>query len=173
MRSHCSQSFGDSAVTSPNRLWKVLAFMAAIFAISAVKIGTEQSWGQRIAAVQNDSIESLADTVMKMWFSKDFHQRAPEKLSLYRTMLARTYPAGYLACCEALRDADFTARAANKDIPTLFIAGDQDGSTPSALVQSSARLVPGSRFQVISGSAHILCVENPDTYVQLLKTFAK
>jgi 3-oxoadipate enol-lactonase len=140
---------------------------------SAVKIGTEQSWGQRIAAVQNDGIESLADTVMKMWFSPDFHQRAPEKLSLYRTMLARTYPVGYLACCEALRDADLTAQAANIDIPTLFIAGDQDGSTPSALVQSSARLVPGSRFEVIDGSAHIPCVENPDAYVQLLKTFAK
>jgi 3-oxoadipate enol-lactonase len=140
---------------------------------SAVKIGTEQSWGQRITAVQNSGIESLADTVMKMWFSPEFHRRAPEKLSLYRTMLARTYPAGYLACCEALRDADLTAQAANIDIPALFIAGDQDGSTPAALVESSARLFSGSVFEVIAGAAHIPCVENPDAYVQLLKTFAK
>jgi 3-oxoadipate enol-lactonase len=33
---------------------------------SALKIGTEQSWGQRIAAVQNNGIESLADAIMKM-----------------------------------------------------------------------------------------------------------
>jgi 3-oxoadipate enol-lactonase len=140
---------------------------------SAVKIGTEHSWGQRIAAVQNGGIESLADSVMKMWFSPEFHQREPEKLSLCRTMLARTHPAGYLACCEALRDSDLTEQAANIDIPTLFIAGDQDGSTPSALVQSSALLVPGSRFEVINGSAHIPCVEKPNEYAHLLKTFAK
>ncbi len=139
---------------------------------SAVKIGNEQSWGQRISAVQNGGIESLADGIMKMWFAPEFHQRAPEELSLYRTMLARTYPAGYLACCEALRDADFTTHAAGIKIPTLFIAGDQDGSTPAALVESSARLVPGSRFEVIAGAAHIPCVERPTQYTQLLRSFA-
>jgi 3-oxoadipate enol-lactonase len=138
---------------------------------SAVKIGTEQSWGQRITAVQIGGIESLADNIMKMWFSPDFHQRAPEKLSLYRTMLARTYSAGYLACCEALRDADFTTEAAKIDVPTLFIGGDNDGSTPPALVESSSRLVPGSRFELIAGAAHIPCVEKPKEYMQLLKSF--
>ena len=139
---------------------------------SAVKIGTEQSWGQRIAAVEANGIESIADTVMKMWFSPDFHQREPEKLSIYRTMLARTHTAGYLACCEALRDADFTSQAASIGVPTLFIGGDRDGSTPTALVESSARLVPGSRFEVIAGAAHIPCVEAPDKFVQLLTDFA-
>jgi 3-oxoadipate enol-lactonase len=139
---------------------------------SAVKIGTEQSWGQRIATVQKDGIENLADTVMKMWFSPEFHQRAPDKLSLYRTMLARTHPAGYLACCEALRDADFTTEAAKIDVPTLFIGGDNDGSTPSALVESSSRMIPASRFELIAGAAHIPCVEKPKEYAQLLRSFA-
>jgi 3-oxoadipate enol-lactonase len=140
---------------------------------SAVKIGTEQSWGQRISVVQNGGIESLADTVMKMWFSPKFHQLEPEKLSIYRTMLARTHTAGYLACCEALRDADFTMQAKNITVPALFIAGGQDGSTPPALVESSARLVFDSRFEIIDRAAHIPCVENPDRYVRLLRTFAE
>lgn len=139
---------------------------------SAVKIGTEQSWGQRIAAVQNGGIEGLADTVMKMWFSPEFHQRQPEKLSIYRTMLARTHTAGYLACCEALRDADFTSQAAAIDVPTLFVGGDHDGSTPVALVESSSRLIPGSRFEVMTGAAHIPCVEQPANFSQLLADFA-
>jgi 3-oxoadipate enol-lactonase len=139
---------------------------------SAVKIGTEQSWGQRIAAVQNSGIESLADTVMKMWFSPEFHQRAPETLSLYRAMLARTYQAGYLACCEALRDADFTSQAAQINVPTLFIGGGNDGSTPPALVESSSHLVANSRFELIAGAAHIPCVEKPKEFTQLLRNFA-
>jgi 3-oxoadipate enol-lactonase len=139
---------------------------------SAVKIGTEQSWGQRIAAVQNGGIEGLADTVMKMWFSPEFHQRQPEKLSIYRTMLARTHTAGYLACCEALRDADFTSKAADIDVPTLFVGGDHDGSTPVALVESSSRLIPGSRFEVMTGAAHIPCVEQPANFSKILADFA-
>jgi 3-oxoadipate enol-lactonase len=139
---------------------------------SAVKIGNEQSWGQRIAAVQSSGIESLADTVMKMWFAPQFHQNTPEELALYRTMLARTYPAGYIACCEALRDADLKAQAANIRVPTLFIAGEHDGSTPVALVESSARLVANSRFKIVDGAAHIPCVEKSEEYVGLLRNFA-
>jgi 3-oxoadipate enol-lactonase len=139
---------------------------------SAVKIGTEQSWGQRITAVQNGGIESLADTVMKMWFSPEFHQHEPEKLSIYRTMLARTYPAGYLACCEALRDADFSGSAQNIQVPTMLIAGTHDGSTPPALVEASANLIPSSRFELVEGVAHIPCVERPDLFASLLRDFA-
>jgi 3-oxoadipate enol-lactonase len=140
---------------------------------SAVKIGNEQSWGQRISTVQSGGIESLADGIMKMWFAPEFHQRAPEQVTLYRTMLSRTNLAGYIACCEALRDSDFTVQAARINIPTLFIAGDHDGSTPAALVESSARLVPGSRFEVINGAAHIPCVEKPDDFARLLRNFVK
>jgi pimeloyl-ACP methyl ester carboxylesterase len=73
-------------------------------------------------------------------------------------MLARTSPGGYIACCEALRDADLTAQAAQINIP--------------ALVESSARLVPGSRFEKIGSAAHIPCVERPTDYAHLLKNFA-
>jgi 3-oxoadipate enol-lactonase len=140
---------------------------------SAVKIGNDESWEKRIAAVKSSGIESLADGIMKMWFAPEFHQRAPEELALYRTMLARSDAAGYIACCEALRDADLTAQAAGIAVPALFIAGDQDGSTPAALVESSARLVPGSRFSLIVGAAHIPCVEKPDEYARLIMKFAK
>jgi 3-oxoadipate enol-lactonase len=164
-------SVGGLIVQSLNHLRPDLVSKLVI-SNSAVKIGTQQSWGQRIAAVQNSGIESLADTVMKMWFSREFHQCVPEKLSLYRTMLARTNTAGYLACCEALRDADFTSQAANIDVPTLFIGGDSDGSTPPALVESSSRLVLGSHFELIAGAAHIPCVEKPRVYSHLLRGFA-
>jgi 3-oxoadipate enol-lactonase len=77
-----------------------------------------------------------------------------------------------LACCEALRDADFTSQAAKIDVPTLFVGGDNDGSTPPALVESSSRLVADSHFELIAGAAHIPCVEKPMEYAQLLRSFA-
>ena len=139
---------------------------------SAVKIGTAQSWNQRISAVENAGIESLADAIMKMWFSPQFHQKSASELSIYRTMLARTYAPGYIACCEALRDADFTGLAKDIKVPTLFIAGEHDGSTPVALVENSSRMVKGRAFKIIPGAAHIPCVEMPEEYVCLVRNFA-
>lgn len=139
---------------------------------SAVKIGTHDSWSERIATVQTAGIESFADSVMKKWFSPEFHRTQPQQLSLWRNMLARAYPAGYIACCEALRAANYTAVAKHISVPSLFIAGEVDGSTPVDLVQSSARLVPNSRFELIKGAAHIPCVEKPVEYATILRAFA-
>jgi 3-oxoadipate enol-lactonase len=86
-------------------------------------------------------------------------------------MLARTHAAGYLASCEALRDADFTSSARNIKVPTMVIAGTHDGSTPPALVEASASLIPGSRFELVEGVAHIPCVEKPDLFASLLCDF--
>ena len=140
---------------------------------SAVKIGNEQSWGHRISAVRSGGLDGLADGIMKMWFSPSFHENSPDQLSLYRSMLARTNPDGYLACCEALRDADFAGKAADIAIPTMFIGGSNDGSTPATLVESSSQLVPNSRFKLIEDAAHIPCVEKPDDYAALLREFAE
>jgi 3-oxoadipate enol-lactonase len=71
-----------------------------------------------------------------------------------------------------LRDADFTAKAKDINVPTLFIAGTYDGSTPPALVEASAGHVPGSIFKLIKGVAHIPCVEQPEAYASLLQEFA-
>ena len=56
-------------------------------------------------------------------------------------------------------------------MPTLCIAGDQDGSTPPELVRSLADLIPGARYEVIEGTAHIPCIEAPGAYAALIRGF--
>ena len=86
-------------------------------------------------------------------------------------MLVRTSEQGYLACCEAIRDADFTSDAANISVPVLCIGGEHDGSTPPALVQDLAVHIPTARFELIKGVAHLPCIEQPETYAKLITTF--
>jgi 3-oxoadipate enol-lactonase len=138
---------------------------------SAVKIGTQESWNARIAAVQANGIGSIADNIMKVWYSPAFHARAPEQVALSRAMLARTDLAGYVACCEALREVDYTAKAASIKVPTLFLGGVSDGSTPPALVEAASKFVPGAKFHLLQDCAHIPCVEQPLEMARLLKEF--
>lgn len=138
---------------------------------TASRIGTADLWRDRIGALERGGIEAVADGVMQRWFTAAF--RAPENAALdgYRTMLVRQPLDGYIATCAALRDADFTEAAGRIAAPTLCIAGDQDGSTPPDVVLTLARQVPNARYEVIAGSGHIPCVEQPAVLAQMIKDF--
>ncbi|MCY1237827.1 3-oxoadipate enol-lactonase [compost metagenome] len=86
-------------------------------------------------------------------------------------MLVRQPVTGYVATCAAIRDADYTEAAARIAVPTLCVVGDQDGSTPPDVVLTTARLIPGARYEVIRDAGHIPCVENPEALTAVLRAF--
>jgi pimeloyl-ACP methyl ester carboxylesterase len=91
----------------------------------------------------------------------------------YKNMLERTPPLGYIKTCEAIRDADLTEIASAIKIPSLCIVGSEDRSTLPDEVRNLADLIKGSRFEVIQGSGHIPCVDNPKIVSKLIIDFLK
>ena len=138
---------------------------------SAARIGTSQMWQERIDILQAGGIEALADTIMERWFSKDFRTNCHEELAGWRNMLTRTPLAGYIGCSAAIADTDYTESTAKIDLPTMLIAGDEDGSTPPELMRGTADLIEGSRFELIDNAGHLPCVEQPEEYARLLGEF--
>ncbi len=84
-------------------------------------------------------------------------------------MLVRSPKQGYLAACGALKRADLRPFAGAIAVPTLCLVGEEDGSTPVALVRETADLIDGSRFEVIAGAGHIPGIEKPDATAELLR----
>ncbi|KAA3498062.1 3-oxoadipate enol-lactonase [Rhizobium rhizogenes] len=146
---------------------------ALILSNTAHRIGTADMWNARIDKVTSDGLASLVDPVMERWFTPAFHQPDNAAYAGARNMLSQQPEAGYSGTCAAIRDADFTRQAASIAVPTLCVAGDQDGSTPPALVQSLADLIPASRFITIAGCGHIPCLEQPLAYTQAAGIFLK
>ena len=144
---------------------------AMVISNTAPKIGTKEMWDERIAAVRNGGVEALADAIMERWFSKSF--RATPDLALWRNMLVRQPAEGYIGCSAAIAGTDFYTTTASLTLPTLAIAGSEDGSTPPDLVRETADLVKGSRFELIRGAGHIPCVEKPREYAEILTAFLK
>jgi 3-oxoadipate enol-lactonase len=138
---------------------------------TAAKVGTTDSWNARIATVREKGIEAIADGVMKVWFTPDFQTKRAADLAGYRNMLVRHPVEGYNATCVALRDADLTADAPKIKVPTLVVVGDQDGSTPPALVKATADLIAGAQFDIIRGCGHLPCIEQPGRLAELLAGF--
>jgi 3-oxoadipate enol-lactonase len=138
---------------------------------TAHKIGTTESWNARIAAVEANGLESIADNVMKLWFTAAFRSPSNAEFAGCRTMLVRTPVAGYVGTCAALRDADLTESSRALKVPVLCIAGDQDGSTPPDLVRSTADLIRGAEFRMVADAGHIPCVEQPAAVTALIRQF--
>ncbi|RMD92533.1 MAG: 3-oxoadipate enol-lactonase [Alphaproteobacteria bacterium] len=142
---------------------------AMVLSNTAAKIGTREMWEERINAVREGGIEALADAVMERWFSRAF--RTTPELEAWRNMLTRQPAEGYIGCSAAISGTDFFTSTAGLTLPTLAIAGSEDGSTPPDLVRETAALIPHSHFEIIRGAGHLPCVEKPRDYARLLTAF--
>ncbi len=136
---------------------------------TAARIGTDALWDARIATVLRDGMEPLADGVMERWFGRDF--RATPGLALWRERFCATPPEGYAGCSAAIRGTDLFTPTSGLRLPTLAIAGSEDGATPPDLVRETADLIPGSRFELIARAGHLPPVEAPEAYARLLAGF--
>ena len=142
---------------------------AMVLSNTAAKIGNTDMWDARIADVQSGGIEKLADAVMERWFSEAF--RATPELELWRNMLTRQEDQGYMGCSAAISGTDFYTTTSGLRLPTLGIAGSEDGSTPPDLVRETVNLIPGSQFHLIRKAGHLPCVEQPEEYAKTLTDF--
>ncbi|PHQ99226.1 MAG: 3-oxoadipate enol-lactonase [Marinosulfonomonas sp.] len=146
---------------------------AMVLSNTAAKIGTTAMWQSRMADVRKGGIEALEEAILERWLSARWRRENPSTLAAWRHMLCRTPTKGYLGCAGAISETDLFESTARLTLPTLAIAGAEDGSTPPDLVRETADLIKGSRFQLIRGAAHLPCVEQPEEYAAILTTFLK
>ena len=142
---------------------------AMVLSNTGAKIGTPEIRAERTAAVERGGIECLTDAVMPPWLSAD--SRATPEQMLWRNMLTRQLDKGYVGCSAAISGTDFFATTASLRLPTLGIAGAEDGSTPPDLVRETVDLIPGSTFHLIRKAGHLPCVEQPEQYAAVLTDF--
>jgi len=145
---------------------------ALILCGALARFGEPEDWDARIASVEANGIEALADTLMEHWFTEGFRVDNPADVAGYRNMVIRQPGAGYIASCAALRDGDLTALSGEVSVPTLCIVGDKDGAVSPSAVANLARAIPGARFELIKNAAHMLPVESPDTMSDIITAFA-
>lgn len=147
------------------------AVRALVLCDTAAKIGTATGWTQRIRSVQEHGLEQMAETILAQWFSPSFSQERPSDYRGYCNMLARSSDEGYVATCEALRDADLRETLSVINAKTLVLCGAEDPSTPPAVVHRLAERLPDAQFDVIPGAAHLPCVEQPAATAARINSF--
>jgi 3-oxoadipate enol-lactonase len=144
---------------------------AMVISNTAAKIGTRDMWNDRIATVKEQGLDAITDPTMDRWFSKPF--QSTDEFPAWRNMFLRTPAEGWTGCAAAIAGTDFISSTSGLRLPTLAIAGSEDGSTPPDLVFETADLIPGSQKALIRGAGHLPCVEAPEVYAGHLNGFLK
>jgi 3-oxoadipate enol-lactonase len=137
---------------------------------TGAKIGTEDAWNARIDAVRKGGTKSIAAGTMERWFTARFREREPQTVQRIQKTLENTNTEGYIACCEALRDADFREHASAIRTPTLVISATHDPAAPPADGQFLAKQIPGARYVELD-AAHLSNIEQHKQFTQEVSRF--
>jgi 3-oxoadipate enol-lactonase len=143
---------------------------AMVLSNTAAKIGTAEMWQDRVATVNEKGVAALAEAVLQRWFPA----RLPRERRMPRLAPHAGAHAGRRLCRLRRghrRNRFLHPHGSGLRLPTLGIAGSEDGSTPPDLVRETVELIPGSRFALIRGSGHLPCVDQPEAYAAILNGF--
>jgi len=155
------------ALNYPHRL------KALILCDTAAKIGTAESWGERIHAIRARGMKRMARIILPRWFAPDFAERYPALYRGFYTMLTRMPVDGYLAACAALAAADLRGEVSMISVPALVLCGALDTASPPDMVRGLADALPEAHFELIEGAGHTIPVEQPEATAAAILRFLK
>jgi pimeloyl-ACP methyl ester carboxylesterase len=85
--------------------------------------------------------------------------------------MAAVPPATYRAAMRVLVGFDRRAWLPAITVPTLVLAGEQDGNAPPAVMQRMAEKIAGARYVELPGAGHLANMEQPDAFNDALRHF--
>jgi 3-oxoadipate enol-lactonase len=155
------------ALRHPRRLRRlVIANSTSSYGADGAKM-----WEARAKAVEDGGMAAIKDLAMARYFSDEFRAVHPEVVERIGGQFLATNPQGYIGCCDAIRNLDYTSALPRIAAPTLVIAGGKDAGTPVAMSETIARAIPGAKLEVIPAAAHLSAVEDPAAFSALVRPF--
>lgn len=163
----------EFALRHPNRVDRlVLAGPGAAPARSAVDPIAIWNWVKA-----NDPSGEMFGAQQFAWlFSTAFlrnQQAVQETIALLASNPHPLDPEAYDRQAQAYLQFDALDRLGGISAPTLVIVGEQDLLTPPWVAREVAAAIPAARFELLTGdgSSHVLPLERPDDFNQLVMNF--
>jgi 3-oxoadipate enol-lactonase/4-carboxymuconolactone decarboxylase len=152
------------ALHHPERIKKI------VISNSAAKIGDAERWNSRIATVNQSGTSVIADEMMERWFTDQYRQSHPDRVSAIKNAFLSTDPLGYTNNCAAIREADFRQEVKKITIPTLIITGDADPVTTVEHAQYLHSEIKGSALKILPAK-HLSATELPEQFAHTMLDF--
>ena len=86
-------------------------------------------------------------------------------------MVLANNPAGYIACCQALKRLDYLRHLGGVSIPMLYVGGSEDKGAAPAVMQAMADATPGAKFHEVPEAAHVANINQPEAFNAAIAEF--
>lgn len=129
------------------------------------------NWQKRIQLVEQGGLAAIRDMVEQRYFSDDFRRDHADVVAKIMGRFMETPAQGYLGCCDAIAELDFSRDLARIGHRTLAIAGDLDAGTPPAMSEAIVAKIPGAKLALIKGASHLSAAEKPHEFASLVLDF--
>ena len=133
--------------------------------------GGKANWQARIQLVEDGGLAAIRDAVEQRYFSEAFRREHAGEVAATMARFMACPAQGYLGCCDAIADLDFSKDLPRIASPTLVIAGSADVGTPVAMSEALAAGIPGARLALLDGAAHLSSAEQPAAFNRLVGDF--
>ena len=121
----------------------------------------QDGWNQRIAVVKESDTAGVVNGSLERWFSEKFTNDPANTdiINLSKDMITNTSKEGYIGSCEAIKKLDYLKELSTINREILYISGEIDMGAPAMAMEEMHHLTPYSKYECISGAAHILNIE--------------
>ena len=121
----------------------------------------QDGWNQRIAVVKESDTAGVVNGSLERWFSEKFINDSAntDVINLSKDMITNTSKEGYIGSCEAIKKLDYLKELSTINREILYISGEIDMGAPAMAMEEMHHLTPNSKYECISGAAHILNIE--------------
>ncbi|MDO1583262.1 3-oxoadipate enol-lactonase [Rhizobium oryzicola] len=145
-------------------------FDSFVLCATAARIGTAQSWTERMKAVSANGLSPLLQGTLERWFTPDFAQQAADAVQACLATFQKTSVDGYIGCCAALAGADFQQSLSAISRPVLTISGSNDPVCPPTELEAIAANVADGRHVSLAGR-HIVNIEAAQAFNEQIIRF--
>ncbi len=128
-------------------------------------------WDERIAIAEKSGIEPLCDGTMERWFTRPFLDADGPELRTIRDQFLATPTSGFVGCCQAIRDLDYTEALSGIALPVQLIVGAEDPSTPPDASRAIQQQIDGAALTLIDDGSHLCNVEQPEAFNRAMLGF--
>ncbi len=99
--------------------------------------------------------------LLKDGLAKNFQKIADNSdiINLSKDMITNTSKEGYIGSCEAIKKLDYLKDLSTINKEILYISGEKDMGAPAMAMEEMHHITPNSKYECISGAAHILNLE--------------
>jgi 3-oxoadipate enol-lactonase len=132
---------------------------------------TAASFEERIRDVEANGMEAVVKSTLERWLTDSYRKTHPQVMDRIARCIRATPVAGYLGCCHAIPQINLTERLKEITCPTLVMVGAQDSGTPIAMARTIYHALPGTELVIIPSAAHLLNIEQKQTFNSALLSF--